>query len=60
MSRTIHGSKGPGYEYWASRWRRYGEQPGRFTKTKTHRFERRHGKEDIRRTPEEAIKRLAF
>lgn len=60
MSRSNRGSKGPGYEYWASRWHPGGELPGRFTKQKTHRFERRNAKEELRRTPEEAVKRLAI
>jgi hypothetical protein len=41
MSRTRHGSKGPGYEYWASRLHRQGETPGRDTKVATHKKERR-------------------
>ena len=44
MSRTIKGSKGPGYEYWKSRLHRWGELPGRRTKTLTHRKERRSAK----------------
>lgn len=48
MSRTNHNSKGSGYEYWKSRWKKQGEQPGRFTKVKTHRFERRLGKKEAR------------
>lgn len=34
-----------GYEFWTSRGgKRHGEEPGRYTKTKTHRAERRAGK----------------
>ena len=43
MSRTYHHSKDAGYEYWASRLHRHGEQPGRATKVATHRKERRVG-----------------
>jgi hypothetical protein len=31
----------PGQEYWASRLHPHGELPGRFTKVRTHRKERR-------------------
>ncbi len=48
MSRTHHKSKGPGFEYWASRLHPYGEEPGRWTKTQTHRKERRDAKEQIK------------
>ncbi len=48
MSRTHHTSKGPGFEYWASRLHRFGEEPGRWTKTQTHRKERRDAKERIK------------
>ena len=48
MSRSYRGSKGPGYEYWKSRWKTHGETPGRFTKQKTHRFERRIAKKEVR------------
>lgn len=40
MSRTVKGRKGPGYEYWGRRRPPMG-QPGRWTKTLTHRLERR-------------------
>lgn len=60
MSRTNKGSKGPGYEYWASRLHRYGEAVGRFTKMLTHRRERRRGKSEVREDPEGAAKRAAF
>lgn len=42
MSRTIKGSKGPGYDYWG---RRPGKStiPGSFAKRLTHRAERRCG-----------------
>lgn len=48
MSRTYHKSKGPGFEYWASRLHPGGEDPGRWTKTQTHRKERRDAKEQIK------------
>ena len=47
MSRTRHKTKGAGYEYWASRLHPGGEEPGRWTKTQTHRKERRDAKEAI-------------
>ncbi len=52
MSRSDHGRKGSNRgdqrrEYWASRLHRGGEAPGRFTKTLTHRKERRIGKQQI-------------
>lgn len=40
MSRTRHGAKGPGYEYWASR-PHSGEGLGKATKVATHKTERR-------------------
>jgi hypothetical protein len=49
MSRTVKGVKGPGHEYWKSRLHRHGETPGRITKRLTHRFERRQGKNELRR-----------
>jgi len=45
VSRTNHNTKGPGYEYWASRLYCHGETPGRWTKVQTHRKERRAGRE---------------
>lgn len=48
MSRTRKGSKGPGYEYWGSRYSPGAiEDPGRFTKILTHRRERRRAKRDV-------------
>jgi len=42
MSRTIKGKKGAGYEYWGRRdSKQYAPDPGRSTKTITHRRERR-------------------
>lgn len=50
MSRTNKGSKGPGFDYWKSRLRKYGwwEKPGPLTKLLTHRKERREGKKEAR------------
>jgi hypothetical protein len=45
MSRSIKGSKGPGYEYWGRRCEL--REPGRFTKTYTHGLERRQGKKEV-------------
>jgi hypothetical protein len=39
-----HVGKGPGYEYWTSRFGHGGAAPGRWSKTQTHRRERRAGK----------------
>jgi hypothetical protein len=41
MSRTKHGAKGPGYEYWSKRPGPKMQSPGRPSKTLTHRAERR-------------------
>jgi hypothetical protein len=61
MSRTIKATpSGANREYWASRWRRYGEPIGRATKVCTHKFERRAAKEELRVDPESARKLLAF
>lgn len=49
MSRTNHASKGPGYEYWASRLHRHGETPGRYTKVATHKKERRVARHQLYR-----------
>lgn len=46
MSRTQHGSKGPGYEYWSRRFP-YPLSPGRFAKALTVRRERRLGKQAV-------------
>jgi hypothetical protein len=42
MSRTKKGAKGPGYEYWGKR--PGPRDPGRYSKTQTHRAERRAAK----------------
>lgn len=62
MSRTRRESKGPGYEFWASRLAKYRfwELPGALTKLITHRRERRRGARELRRDPEEAARRAAF
>lgn len=45
MSRTIKGSKAPGYEYWSARpLNKHGGCVGKFTKTQTCRIERRNNK----------------
>jgi hypothetical protein len=48
MSKTVKGKKAPGYEYWASRCSpgAGGEIPGRVTKKRTHKKERRVAKKD--------------
>lgn len=42
MSKTIRGQKGSGYEYWSKRPGKDGP-PGKDTKRRTHRAERREG-----------------
>jgi len=52
MSKTIKGSKGPGYEYWGRRsWGggKYLADPGRYTKKQTARKERRQSKESVKK-----------
>lgn len=44
MSRSKKGGKSPGFEYWKSRLKRYGDQPGKDTKVLTHKVERRPAK----------------
>ena len=48
MSRTVKGKKGPGYEYWSRRpFNKCGGTPGKVTKHRTHKAERRDGKEAV-------------
>lgn len=44
MSRTQHGSKGPGYDFWGRRIESGNCGHGRPVKTRTHRRERRRAK----------------
>lgn len=45
MSRTRHGSKGPGFDFWSRRPPNSGVQThGKFAKQVTHRIERRQNK----------------
>lgn len=44
MSRTVKQTPPPGKAFWKSRLHRHGEQPGKFTKIRTHRKERQLGK----------------
>lgn len=49
MSRTVKGSKAPGYEYWSRRPNKGARGGvGRFTKRKTHRAERQQGRKQAR------------
>jgi hypothetical protein len=48
MSRTERGSKGPGYEYWSRRHPNSPMEPGKDSKRKTHRYERRQANDEIR------------
>jgi hypothetical protein len=59
MSRSRKGKsgKGPGYEYWSARpgnrgGGAHGKYSGRITKTRTHRDERREGKQQARENEE--------
>jgi len=54
MSRTHRGSKGPGYDYWASRLSpgHPGEGHGAYAKRRTHRRERQKAKAALRREQE--------
>lgn len=45
MSRTVKGSKGPGYEYWGKRALSMAS-PGKATKKLTHKIERQRNKKD--------------
>lgn len=48
MSHTVKGKKGPGYEYWSRRPSKMKyPDPGRVTKTITHRQERRIAKRTL-------------
>lgn len=51
MSRTKHkekeAKKGIGKEYWSSRLKKHGTLLGRYTKTRTHRKERRDSKKIV-------------
>lgn len=47
MGKTNKGSKGPGHEYWKSRLHKYGEIPGKETKVRTHKKERREAKNKL-------------
>ena len=47
MSRTKKGSKGPGYEYWSRRPAKGATDPGKASKTITHRLERAAAKREL-------------
>ena len=49
MSRTKKGNKGSGYEYWKSRLKRHGDQPGKKTKVVTHQRERAIAKRNLKK-----------
>lgn len=51
MSRTIKGSKSPGYDFWKSRHPTL-TVPCPFTKKQTHKHERKRAKNDLRKTGE--------
>lgn len=46
MSRSVKGSKGPGFEYWTRRFR-CAAPPGSWSKKWTHRLERRRAKQEV-------------
>lgn len=52
MSRTTKSSKGPGHEYWSRR-NNYNTTPGKESKIRTHRWDRRQGRVDARKAVEE-------
>lgn len=47
MSRTIKGSKGPGYDYWSRRTYKGLQSPNAENKRITRRYERRSAKQQI-------------
>ena len=49
MSRTIRGSKGPGYDYWSRRYRNAGGTncPSKGVKRRTNRAERRIARQNV-------------
>lgn len=55
MSRSKKSSKGPGFEYWGKRpiSAEHGAIPGRFTKTRTHKIERKKNKKLIKKELDE-------
>jgi hypothetical protein len=55
MSRTVHNTKGSGYEYWKSRCPKadWHGKPGRETKKRTVRILRRKSKEKLKGTTNE-------
>lgn len=53
MGRTYRHDSGLDREYWKSRLHRHGEQPGRYTKTQTHRKERRDSYDEVEDLQEE-------
>jgi hypothetical protein len=54
VSRTRRRGKGAGTEFWSSRLHTHGETPGRYTKTRTHRYERRMNGRGVRRYSQRA------
>jgi len=55
MSRSVKGSKGPGYEYWGRRPGIKFGSPGKEAKKLTHRLERRRAQEALQRTGDDAV-----
>lgn len=53
MSRTIKGSKAPGYEFWSKRPGKGRGGRGRYAKLLTHRAERQANKRAARRVEDE-------
>ena len=49
MSRTKKGTASPGHEYWKSRLKRGGDQPGKKTKVITHQRERSIAKRELKK-----------
>lgn len=59
MSRTKKGKRSLGSEYWTRRplSNCHGASPGKWTKTKTHRYERIEAKDEIKRQMKEEEKK---
>jgi len=47
VSRTRKGTKGPGYEYWGRQGPRTILDPGRYSKRRTHKYERRKSAKEL-------------
>lgn len=57
MSRSKHGSKSPGYDYWGPRPNSFWGGHSPFIKDRTHRKERRKSKEDLNHERFDSLRR---